>query len=91
MLAADGKGDIKSSLATAMDNSGKYGFISVTLMNLYLNPGFTILNLAIMKHRNECAKLLISELGSKAVNALNESGVTAVHLAASAGTSYLAK
>ena len=49
-------------------------------------PGFSALHLAILKHRNECAKLLISELGAKAVNALNESGVTAVHLAASAGT-----
>lgn len=47
--------------------------------------GFSALHLAILKHRNECAKLLISDLGAKAVNALNESGVTAVHLAASAG------
>ena len=52
----------------------------------YFVAGFSVLHLAIVKHRNECAKLVISELGSKAVNALNESGVTAVHIAASAGT-----
>ena len=50
-----------------------------------MSPGFSALHLAILKHRNECAKLLISELGAKAVNTLNESGVTSVHLAASAG------
>ncbi len=42
-----------------------------------------------MKHKNECAKLLISELGSKATNALNDSGVTAAHISASAGNHYL--
>lgn len=47
--------------------------------------GLSVLHLAIMKHRNECAKLVISELGPKAVSTLNQSGVTAVHLAASAG------
>lgn len=50
-----------------------------------LSAGFSALHLAILKHRNECAKLLIAELGAKSVNALNESGVTSVHLAASAG------
>lgn len=48
--------------------------------------GFSVLHLAIVKHRNECAKLLITELGVKAVSSLNESGVTAAHIAASAGT-----
>lgn len=44
-----------------------------------------MLHLAIVKHRNECAKMLINELGSKAINALNDSGVTAAHISASAG------
>lgn len=48
-----------------------------------------MLHLAIVKHRNECAKVVISELGSRAVNALNESGVTAVHIAASAGNNNI--
>ena len=51
--------------------------------------GFSVLHLAIVKLQNECAKLIITELGAKAVNALNESGVTAVHIAASAGMSIV--
>ena len=47
--------------------------------------GFTALHLAIVKYRNECAKVLITELGTKGVGALNESGITAAHVAASAG------
>ena len=38
-----------------------------------------------MKYRNDSAKLLISELGTKAVMAVNESGITAAHVASSAG------
>lgn len=58
--------------------------MSCTLLIIYF-IGFSVLHLAIVKHRNECAKLLISELGPKAVSSLNESGVTAAHIAASAG------
>jgi len=49
------------------------------------NSGFTALHLAIVKYRNECAKMLISELGTKSVCAINESGITAAHVASSAG------
>ena len=38
-----------------------------------------------MKLSNDCAKLLIAELGSKGVGPLSESGVTAAHVAASSG------
>lgn len=84
---ADGKGDVKSKLAIAVDNSGLYlsPFPEIESNTISLSAGFSALHLAILKHKNECAKLLISELGPKAVNALNESGVTSVHLAASAG------
>ena len=41
--------------------------------------------MAIHKHQNNCAKILIEELGAKAVNAINETGITAAHVAASAG------
>lgn len=47
--------------------------------------GFTALHLSIVKSRNEVAKLLISELGVKGMGAVNESGITAAHVAASAG------
>lgn len=47
--------------------------------------GFTALHLAIVKSRNEVAKLLISELGVKGMGIVNESGITAAHVAASAG------
>ena len=49
------------------------------------SEGFTALHLAIVKYRNECAKMLISELGTKSVCAINESGITAAHVASSAG------
>ena len=47
--------------------------------------GFTPLHLAIVKSRNEMAKILISELGVRGIGAVNESGITAAHVAASAG------
>ena len=50
--------------------------------------GFTALHLAIVKSRNEVAKMLMSELGAKAVGAVGESGITAAHVAASAGNYY---
>lgn len=52
---------------------------------VHITSGFTALHLAIVKYRNECAKVLIAELGAKGVGALNESGITAAHVAASAG------
>ena len=47
--------------------------------------GFTPLHLAIVKSRNEAAKILMSELGVRGMGAVNESGITAAHVAASAG------
>ncbi len=47
--------------------------------------GYTALHLAIVKFRNDSAKLLISELGAKGVGSVNESGITAAHVAASSG------
>ncbi len=47
--------------------------------------GYTALHLAIVKFRNDCAKLLIAELGVKGVGTINESGITAAHVAASSG------
>lgn len=89
MLSADGKEDIKTKLSTIVDNSGisqPFPLCSQQLDNGYaLISGFSVLHLAIVKRRNECAKLLINELGPKAVSSLNESGVTAAHIAASAG------
>ena len=38
-----------------------------------------------MKYRNDSAKMLISELGAKGVGVINESGITAAHVAASSG------
>ena len=58
--------------------------------SLSLSPslaGFTALHLAIVKSRNEVSKLLINELGVKGVGAVNESGITAAHVAASSGES----
>ncbi len=49
---------------------------------------FTVLYLAILKQCNDCAKYLISQLGAKGVGQFNESGVTASHIAASAGIIY---
>ena len=49
------------------------------------HKGFTALHLAIVKYRNECARLLISELGARSVCAVNDSGITAAHVASSAG------
>lgn len=46
---------------------------------------FTVLYLAILKQCNDCAKYLISQLGAKGVGPFNDSGVTAAHIAASAG------
>lgn len=54
-------------------------------MSFMHHKGFTALHLAIVKYRNDSAKLLISELGTKAVMAVNESGITAAHVASSAG------
>ena len=51
--------------------------------------GFTALHLAIVKSRNEVAKMLMSELGAKATGAVGESGITAAHVAASSGTGTL--
>ncbi len=51
----------------------------------YLALGYTALHLAIVKFRNDCAKLLIAELGVKGVGTINESGITAAHVAASSG------
>ena len=56
-----------------------------TLFYLLHPLGFTPLHLAIVKQRNDSARLLIAELGLKSVGAVNESGVTAAHVAASAG------
>ena len=47
--------------------------------------GFTPLHLAVVKYRNECAKVLIAELGTKSLSSANESGITTAHVAASAG------
>ena len=46
---------------------------------------FTVLYLAILKQCNDCVKYLISQFGAKGVGPFNESGVTASHIAASAG------
>ena len=53
--------------------------------HVYIHSGFTTLHLAIVKSRNEVAKMLISELGAKGMGAVNESGITATHVAASSG------
>ena len=54
---------------------------------IHTQTGFTALHLAIVKSRNDAAKLLINELGAKGVAAANESGITAAHVAASSGMS----
>lgn len=46
---------------------------------------YTVLYLAILKQCNDCAKYLISQFGARGVGPFNESGVTASHIAASAG------
>ena len=51
----------------------------------YFPPGFTPLHLAVVKYRNDCAKVLIAELGVRGVGVINESGITAAHVAASSG------
>ncbi|CAI8043204.1 Espin, partial [Geodia barretti] len=56
--------------------------IPVVVLNY---AGFTTLHLAIVKSRNEVAKLLISELGAKGMGAVSETGITAAHVAASSG------
>ena len=53
--------------------------------NIKLDIGFTPLLLAIKKRSNNTAKLLISELGSKAVYGFSVSGINAAHMAASTG------
>lgn len=58
----------------------------ITSFQYYYYSGFTPLHLAIVKSRNEVAKLLISELGAKGMGAVTESGITAAHVAASSGT-----
>ena len=50
-----------------------------------ISTGFTALHLAIVKSRNEVAKLLISELGAKGVGSVSDTGITAAHVAASSG------
>ena len=47
--------------------------------------GFTALHLAIVKSRNDVAKMLISELGAKAMGPVTENGINAAHVAASSG------
>lgn len=41
--------------------------------------------MAIVKSRNDVAKLLISELGPKGMGAVADTGITAAHVAASSG------
>ena len=41
--------------------------------------------LAIKKFHNDCVSMLVDELGQKAVNSINESGITAAHMAAATG------
>ena len=41
--------------------------------------------LAIKKFHNDCVGMLMDELGQKAVNSINESGITAAHMAAATG------
>ena len=55
------------------------------MKELSITAEFTVLYLAILKQCNDCAKYLISQLGAKGVGPFNESGVTASHIAASAG------
>ena len=61
-------------------------YIPVVVLNY---AGFTTLHLAIVKSRNEVAKLLISELGAKGMGAVSETGITAAHVAASSGKHVL--
>ena len=42
--------------------------------------------LAIKKFHNNCVSMLMDEFGQKAVNSINESGITAAHMAAATGT-----
>lgn len=67
----------------------RHNVVTKRAANLYIfttHSGFTALHLAIVKSRNEVAKMLMSELGAKGVGAVGESGITAAHVAASAGT-----
>ncbi len=54
-----------------------------------VNIGFTSLLLAIHKHQTTSAKILIDELGIRAVSAIIDTGINSAHVAATAG--YLIK
>lgn len=89
-MNAENKAEI-NALATAVDKSGTLcNWINAvsdkidSILLLFVTE-FTVLYLAILKQCNDCAKYLISQLGVKAVGQFNESGVTASHIAASAG------
>ena len=92
LLSAENKAEI-NALATAVDKSGMlhYWVINHDYGKTieFLCTEFTVLYLAILKQCNDCAKYLISQLGAKGVGQFNESGVTASHIAASAGIPHV--
>ena len=87
LFNAENKAEI-NALATAVDKSGilrNYMHGKIDSITGFFCTEFTVLYLAIVKQCNDCAKYLISQLGAKGVGQFNESGVTASHIAASAG------
>ena len=54
-------------------------------ISIITNTGFTCLLLSISKQQNKIVKLLLAELGIKAADSINISGITAAHVAASSG------
>lgn len=57
------------------------------IIGLNVVIGFTCLLLAVHKHQNVAAKILIEELGVRSVSAINDTGINCAHVAASAGKS----